>query len=130
MSNIFYIMRTSAWMADLGEQIRVAREKKELSQDVLAEKVSMSRGSINAYENGKGNPEFRVIAEIAAALGTEFTVLGCVIGPQDVLRRPDPAEQLCLEFDHDHVFLARLTVRPTNRSVRIIAEAQMSDKLA
>jgi transcriptional regulator with XRE-family HTH domain len=130
MSNILNTMPVSTWMIELGEQIKIAREKKLWSQDQLAEKVGKSRGSINAYENGKGNPEFRVVAEIAAALKKELTVLGCTIGPEDVLRRPDPAEQLCLEFDKDHVFLAQLTIRPSSKSVRIIAEAKMSDKLA
>lgn len=123
-------MPTHTWMADLGDQIRGARTGRNWSQDLLAEKVGMSRGSINAYENGKGNPEFRVIAEIAAALEKEFTVLGCTIGPRDVLRRPDPAEQLCLEFDHNHVFLARLTIRPSRKSIKITAEAETVDKLA
>lgn len=118
------------WMADLGVQMRGAREKRNMSQQELAEKVHKSRGSINLYENGKGNPDFRVVAEIAAALGKEFNVLGCIIGPQDVLRLPPPAEQLCLEFDLDHSFLAKLTIRPSRKSVLITAEAQLSDKLA
>ena len=117
-------------MADLGDQIREARQGKAWSQDVLADKVGVSRASINAYENGKGNPEFRVVAEIAAALGRGFNVLGCAIGPEDALRLPPPAEQLCLEFNHDHIFLARLTIRPSNGSVTISAEAEIADKLA
>ncbi len=130
MSNIFNIMPVLDWMADLGVQMRGAREKRNMSQQELAEKVHKSRGSINLYENGKGNPDFRVVAEIAAALGKEFNVLGCIIGPQDVLRLPPPAEQLCLEFDLDHSFLAKLTIRPSRKSVLITAEAQLSDKLA
>jgi len=101
-----------------------------MTQEELAEKVGKSRASINAYENGKGNPEFRVVAEIAAAVGKEFNVLGCTIGPDDVVRRPPPVEQLCLDFDRDHTFLARLTIRPSAKSVLITAEAQRSDKLA
>ena len=118
------------WMADLGVQMRDAREKRNMSQEELGEKVHKSRGSINSYENGKGNPEFRVVAEIAAALGKEFNVLGCTIGPEDVIQRLPRAEQLCFEFDHDHKFLAELTIRPSTKSVSITAVAQLSDKLA
>jgi transcriptional regulator with XRE-family HTH domain len=123
-------MPTLDWKADLGDQLREARQKLNISQEELAEKVDKSRGSINLYENGKGNPEFRVVAELAAALGKSFTVLGCTIGPEDVLRLPEPAEQLCLEFDRDHTFLAKVTIRPSKKSVLITAEAQLSDKLA
>lgn len=92
--------------------------------------MNLSRVTINAYENGKGNPEFWVVAEIAAALEKEFNVLGCTIGPKDVIRRLPQAEQLCLEFDHDHTFLAELTIRPSSKSVSITTIAQLSDKLA
>ncbi len=117
-------------MTDLGDQMREAREQKGWSQEALGEKVNLSRGTINAYENGKGNPEFWVVAEIAAALEKEFNVLGCTIGPKDVIRRLPQAEQLCLRFDHDHTFLAMLTIRPSSKSVSITTVAQLSDKLA
>ncbi len=118
------------WKADLGDQMRDAREKREMSQEELAKKVHKSRGSIILYESGKGNPDFRVVAEIAAALGKEFNVLGCTIGPEDVIQRLPRAEQLCFEFDHDHKFLAELTIRPSTKSVSITTLAQLSDKLA
>ena len=117
-------------MADLGDQIREARDGKGWTQQKLAEKVGLTRYSIIGYENGKGSPEFRVVAEIAAALEKEFNVLGCTIGPKDVIRRLPPAEQLCLEFDHDHTFFATLTIRPSSKSVSITTVAQLSDKLA
>jgi transcriptional regulator with XRE-family HTH domain len=117
-------------MAELGGQIREARERKGWTQRELAEKIGVSRYSIIGYENGTGNPEFRIVAEIAAALTKPFTVLGCTIGPEDVLRLPPSAEQLCLAFDRDHTFLATLTIRPSAKSVAVTAEAQLSDKLA
>ena len=123
-------MQTSTWMADLGGQIKEARKSRTMSQEELAEKVGMHRASIIAYESGNGNPEFRVVAKIAAALEKEFNVLGCTIGPKDVIRRLPPAEQLCLEFDRDHTFLAKLTIRPSSKSVSITTVAQLSDKLA
>jgi transcriptional regulator with XRE-family HTH domain len=124
------MISTRAWMIDLGDQIRVARERKDWSQVELADKVKKSRASINAYENGRGNPEFQVVAEIATALEKEFNVLGCTIGPKDVIRRLPPAEQLCFEFGRDHTFMATLTIRPSQKSVTITAEAKLSDKLA
>jgi len=130
MSIIFNIMPTSTWMADLGGQMKEARKLRSMSQEELAEKIGMHRASIIAYESGNGNPEFRVVAEIAAALEKEFNVLGCTIGPKDVIRRLPPAEQLCLEFDHDHTFLAKLTIRPSSKSVSITTVAELNDKLA
>jgi putative transcriptional regulator len=123
-------MPTSTWMTELGGQIREARERKGWSQQKLAEMVGVSRYSIIGYENGTGNPEFRIVAEMAAALTKAFTVLGCTIGPEDVVRLPPPAEQLCLVFDRDHTFLATLTIRPSTKSVVVTAEARLSDKLA
>ncbi len=117
-------------MADLGGQIREARKLRSMSQEKLAEKIGMHRASIIAYESGNGSPEFWVVAEIAAALEKEFNVLGCTIGPKDVIRRLPPAEQLCLEFDHDHTFFATLTIRPSSKSISITTVAQLSDKLA
>jgi DNA-binding XRE family transcriptional regulator len=130
MSNIFDIMPTSTWMTDLGGQIREARKLRMMSQEDLAQKIGMHRASIITYESGSGNPEFRVIAEIAAALEKEFNVLGCTIGPKDVIRHLPPAEQLCLEFDRNHSFLATITIRPSQKSVLITTEARLSDKLA
>jgi DNA-binding XRE family transcriptional regulator len=117
-------------MADLGDQMREARDGKGWTQQELAEKVGLTRFSIIGYESGKGNPEFQVVAEIAAALETEFNALGCTIGPKDVIRRLPPAEQLCLEFDRDHTYLAKLTIRASSKSVSITTVAQLSDKLA
>lgn len=117
-------------MTDLGDQMREARKGKGWTQQELADKVGKNRASIIAYESGDGNPEFQVVAKIAAALEKEFNVLGCTIGPKDVIRRLPPAEQLCLEFDRDHTFLANLTIRPSSKSVLITAEAKLSDKLA
>jgi transcriptional regulator with XRE-family HTH domain len=142
MLNILYIiaqicqlystfMPTLPWMTDLGDQMKEARKGKGWTQQELADKVGLkNRASIIAYESGDGNPEFQVVAKIAAALEKEFNVLGCTIGPKDVIRRLPPAEQLCLEFDHDHIFLAQLTIRPSKKSVLVTAEAQLSDKLA
>jgi transcriptional regulator with XRE-family HTH domain len=117
-------------MESLGEQIREVRIRRDMSQEDLAIRVGASRASINMYENGKGNPEFRVIAALAAALKTTFNVLGCAIGPDDVERPALVTEQLSLDFDRDHTFLARLVIRPSGKSVLITAEARLSDKLA
>ena len=124
-------MTTLPWMADLGDQIREARKGKRWTQQELADKAGLkNRASIIAYESGDGNPEFQVVAKIAAALEKEFNVLGCAIGPQDVIRRLPPAEQLCLQLDLDHTFLAKVTIRPSRKSVLITTEAELSDKLA
>lgn len=117
-------------MADLGSQIKDARKKVGMSQEELASKVGLDRSSIIAYEKGEGNPGFQVVAQIAAALREPFKVLGCRIGPEDVPQLPPAAEQLSLAFDQDHVFLARLSIRPSQKSLSVTAVAQLGDKLA
>ena len=117
-------------MADLGPQIREARKKMSMNQEELAQRIGLDRSMIIKYEKGEGNPEFQVVAQIAAALRQTFNVLGCTIGPEDVIKRPAPVEQLCFAFDEDHTFLARLTIRPSQKSIRITALADPNDKLA
>lgn len=121
---------TRPWMSDLGEQIRRAREKSDLSQEELGNRIGKSRVTINGYENGRGNPEFRVIASIAAALGEPFTVLGCRIGPEDATKALNASEQLCFEFDREVSYLATLTIRPARGTLAIRVDAKVTDKLA
>jgi putative transcriptional regulator len=50
-------------------RIRVLRAEKEWSQAELAERVSISRNSINAIENGRVEPSLPLAFRIAGAFG-------------------------------------------------------------
>src|SRR6516165_12095691 len=131
MSNISRMSR-KAWKAELGRQIKAARELREMTQDELARRVKTNRGSVYLYETGKGNPQFRIVADIAAVLKADFTILGCRIAAEDRLRPAEvrSQEQLELAFDQDHSFLANVTIKPTKRSITITAHADFGIKRA
>ena len=50
-------------------RIRVLRAEKEWSQAELAERVRISRNSINAIENGRVDPSLPLAFRIAGAFG-------------------------------------------------------------
>jgi transcriptional regulator with XRE-family HTH domain len=123
-------MRKKSWKQELGEQIKVARESRGISQKQLADRVHSVRGSINSYENGKGNPLFKVIAEIAVELKADFSVLGCRIVAAELLKPKVETGQLALKFDQDHSFLANVIIRPTKKSLTIITHSYYGIKSA
>ena len=54
---------------DMNNRIRVLRAEKGWSQAELAERVQVSRNSINAVENGKFDPSLPLDFRIADAFG-------------------------------------------------------------
>ena len=50
-------------------RLKVARAAKDLSQQQLAERVGVSRQTINAIEKGDYNPSIRLCLAICKALG-------------------------------------------------------------
>ena len=117
-------MAKKTWKAELGEQIRAAREFRGISQKKLAAQVRRKgRASISSYESGEGNPEFEVIARIAAKLRADFNILGCRIVASELLDPQRLGEQLELKFDQEHEVLAKVTIKPTRKSLTITAHA-------
>src|SRR2546427_7968396 len=113
-----------AWLQELGDKIRKARRQADLSQQELAKSLSVSRGKLSNYENGKCPANVNVITEIAEALGTEFIVRGYRIARNNGRQTPlvPLAEQLSLAFDVEHRFPgAALTIRPSKESILITA---------
>jgi transcriptional regulator with XRE-family HTH domain len=112
------------WKQELGGQIRDARKRARLSQKELAVHLSVSREQLSNYENGKSAPAVNVVAEIAAALNTEFEIAGCKIAKDDLIRTlvSPPEQQLCFAYDTEHRFTATtLTIRPSHKSIVINA---------
>ncbi|WP_224785338.1 LexA family protein [Pandoraea pnomenusa] len=50
---------------DIAQWIRASREAAQLKQDELAEKLGKTRGNISAWENGRHEPSYSQILEIA-----------------------------------------------------------------
>jgi transcriptional regulator with XRE-family HTH domain len=125
-------MAKRTWKTELGKQIKAARERRSMSQEKLADCVRSARGSIISYESGNGNPQFKVIAKIAAELKADFNVLGCRIVAAELLEpgQPKEEEQLELKFDQDHSFLANVTIRPAKKSITITTHSDYGVKSA
>lgn len=121
-------MPKKTWQTELGAQIKAARERRGISQNRLAEIVHIKRQSLYLYEKGKGNPQFRVIAQIAEKLKADFNVLGCRVAASELLELPK--EQLELAFDQNHSFLANVTIRPTKKSMTITTHSDYGIKSA
>jgi transcriptional regulator with XRE-family HTH domain len=123
-------MTKRSWQVELGTQIKSARTKSGLSQAKLGDLVKKSRGSIISYENGNGNPEFKVVAQIAAVLNADFNVLGCRIAAEGLLSisNEPSTDQLVLDFNRDHSFLATVKIRPSKQSITITTHADYGIK--
>lgn len=65
-------------MATVGDRIREIREKKNLTQDQLAEKAKLSKGFLSDVENNKKNISSQFLLKIANALGAsvDFLLVG------------------------------------------------------
>jgi transcriptional regulator with XRE-family HTH domain len=56
----------------LGAAIHKLREKRELSQVVLASEAGLSVRTLSAIETGNANPTWATVRDIAAALGVSI----------------------------------------------------------
>lgn len=68
----------------IGERIREGREKANLSQKALAEKIGVSGAAINQYEHGKKKPSSMVLARLAEELGVSTDFLLGASDDQDI----------------------------------------------
>ena len=112
------------WQQELGRQIRAARKRTGHTQEELAAHLTVSREQLSNYENGKSAPPVNVVAEIAAALDTQFEIAGCKIAKNDLNHTPaaPPEQQLCFAYNTEHRFKgATLTIRPNYKSIVISA---------
>jgi transcriptional regulator with XRE-family HTH domain len=62
-------------LASLGQNVRKTREKKELTQEQLAEFAGLDPTYISGIERGVRNPGIRNVAKIAKALGISTSEL-------------------------------------------------------
>lgn len=59
----------------VGANVRLFREKAEVSQEELADRSGLHRTYISGVERGVRNPTVLVLAKIAKALGVELFML-------------------------------------------------------
>ncbi|NJP44603.1 helix-turn-helix domain-containing protein [Actinacidiphila epipremni] len=74
-------MDEQAFNAAVGRNIRAARQRAELTQELLARQAGLSRGSITNMESGTQAPPPYRLARIAAALHVEPADLLPPLGP-------------------------------------------------
>ncbi len=62
-------------MSDIGEYIRTLREKKQWTQEELADKLHVTRQTISNYEKGRSKPDVEMIKKIASVLEVDAQYL-------------------------------------------------------
>lgn len=58
-------------MRDIGKNIKELRQKQNLTQDELAEKLFVTRQTVSNYETGKSRPDIEMLTRISEVLGTD-----------------------------------------------------------
>lgn len=74
----------------LSEKICYCRKKAMLSQEVLAEKLGVSRQAVSKWETGESAPELNKMLPLAEALNTSVDWL---LSPDDPAQEPEAAPQ-------------------------------------
>ncbi len=69
----------------MGEQIRLARLRRKLSAELVAERAGISRQTVNALEKGSPSVSIGIVANILLALGLHEDIL--FIAKDDTLGR-------------------------------------------
>lgn len=62
-------------MKDIGKNIKAIRIAKSMTQDVLAEKLYVTRQTISNYENGRSRPDIDTVIKLAQVLETETNAI-------------------------------------------------------
>lgn len=58
-------------MGALGENLRAAREKHELTQEQLSQRSGVQAGEISRIETGKRDPQVSTVLKLAEGLGVK-----------------------------------------------------------
>ena len=73
-----------------GERIRFFRKEQGLTQDDLAHKMGIKRGTLAQYESDRRNPKLETLEKISGALGVEIGKLCGLSSLDDILKFADP----------------------------------------
>jgi transcriptional regulator with XRE-family HTH domain len=72
-------------LADLGENLRLARLRRKLSAEQVAERAGVSRSTLHLMENGSAGISLGKLVQVLAVLGLEQDL--SAVGSDDVLGR-------------------------------------------
>ena len=72
-------------LTDLGENIRLARLRRRISQEQLAERAGISRPTLYSLEKGEGTVSLGAVASVLFCLGLEKDLQ--LLGRDDLLGR-------------------------------------------
>jgi transcriptional regulator with XRE-family HTH domain len=81
----------------ISERIKIARNKRKLTQEELAKKVNTTKGTISNYENEYSKPSPEMIKDIADALDVDTDYL---VGRTNVLKREENISSAFHDFDN------------------------------
>ena len=71
-------------MRDIGKNIRTIRQARNMTQDILAEKLFVTRQTVSNYETGRSRPDVDMLLRIAEVLQTDpNTVIYGIPVPED-----------------------------------------------
>ena len=62
-------------MAKIAKNIKTFRTENNMTQDALAEKLSVTRQTISSWENGRTQPDIDMLEALSEALGTDIEAL-------------------------------------------------------
>ena len=75
----------------LGENLRLLREERGISQEALGQDLSLSDGAISRYENNVAEPDINTLFGMAEIFGVDFNYLldlhGRVRKSQEIVRQ-------------------------------------------
>ena len=72
-------------MIDVGKNIRIIRESRNMTQEELANRLFVSRQTVSNYETGRTKPDIEMLARLAEILNTDIHDL--IYGTADIQRR-------------------------------------------
>ncbi|MEP2670460.1 MAG: helix-turn-helix transcriptional regulator [Cyclobacteriaceae bacterium] len=88
--------KTEKMLADMGENIKLARLRRKLSTDQVAERANISRPTLWAIEKGSGSVAIGAYAQVLFVLGLEKDLLK-VAGDDPLGRKLQDAKLLVKE---------------------------------
>ena len=82
---VLVVPRTVRILSTLGEQIRLARRRRRLSVELIAERAGVSRTTVWKVEKGNPSVAIGIYAKILAAIGLQEDLL--LVAKDDALGR-------------------------------------------
>ena len=101
-------------MSDFSSNLRRLRKKAGLSQDALAEKLSVSRQTVSSWERGNSYPDLDMLVRISDVLSTDSNEL---LYPNHK-RRSGGVSRL-VRYAHGRHLDRRVPARPARRQSRL-----------